>query len=204
MIRRNLQDITVKPTLFQRIKSLPGLAIFVVLGVLFHMVMLNLQIIAGVESGKWLQGQGTVTEARVVSHAGSDEKKPFYEVTVTYSYRVMGLTYAGNRATPGGGWFYGSEAAARAKAEELKKHPDVPVYFDLDDHSRAVLEQSVPERDVFGLFVSIPALGVGVGMLIFQLTKRKRLATGILAGIAAALLAGLAQWIIFARFLGTG
>jgi hypothetical protein len=187
-----------------RFKKLPWFYIIVLLGVLSHAVMLNMQIVAGIESEKFFQTQGTIITARVVEHSSSENgraKNSFYEVVVTYRYRVMGIEYTGNRATAGGGWFFSSEAVARKRAEELTARPEVAVYFDPKDHTKTLLERGTAERDVLGMLVTLPFIGVAAGLLTSRVTKERRLLLGLLTGIAAALVAGLVQWIVLSALI---
>jgi hypothetical protein len=191
-------------SLVTRLKKLPWLYIIVLLGVLSHAVMLNIQIVTGIESEKWLQTRGTIITARVVEHSNSENgraKNSFYEVAVTYRYKVMGIEYTGDRATAGGGWFFSSEAVARKRAEELTSRPEVAVYFDPKDHTKALLERGTGERDVLGMLVTLPFIGVAAGLLTSKVTRERRLLLGILIGIAAALVAGLVQWIVLSALI---
>ena len=195
--RKARQDAASEESLVARLKKLPWFYIIVLLGVLSHAVMLNIQIVAGIDSEKWLQTQGVIITAQVVEHDKSESgaKNAFYEVVVSYRYRVMGIEYTGDRATAGGGWFFSSESEARRRVEELRDKPEVAVYFDPGEHRRALLERGTAERDILGMLVTLPFIGVAAGILTGKVAREKRLLLGILIGVVAALVAGLLQWI---------
>jgi len=189
-----------------RLKKSPLFEIIVLLGVIAHAVMLDIQIITGAESEKWLQTQGTIITADVVSHSSGDssrKRNTFYEVAVTYRYTVLGIQYTGVRATASGGWFYSSESAARKRVEQLTERPDIAVYFDPDDHRNALLERGTAERDVLGMLVTVPFIGVAAGLLTRKVLRKRKKGwlPVILIGIAAAIVSGLVQWIVLSLFI---
>lgn len=196
--RKARRDTANAESSVTRLKKLPWFYIIVLLGVLSHAVMLNIQIATGIESEKWLQTQGAIITARVMEHDKSENgaKNAFYEVVVSYRYRVMGIEYTGDRATAGGGWFFSNESEARKRVEELRDKPEIAVYFDPKDHTKALLERGTSERDVLGMLVTLPFIGVAAGLLTGKVVRERRLLLGILIGVAAALAAGLIQWIL--------
>jgi hypothetical protein len=207
-MRREKPDITANngESVFARLKQYPLFEIIVLLGVIAHAVMLDIQIITGAESEKWLQTQGTIITADVVERTGGDSgrtKNTFYEVVVTYRYTVLGIQYTGERATASGGWFYSSESEARKRVEQLMERPDIAVYFDPDDHSNALLERGSAERDVLGLLVTVPFIGVAAGLLARKVLRKRKKGwlPVILIGAAAAIVSGLIQWIVLSVFI---
>ena len=129
-------------------------------------------IFLGNEAGAWRETQGTVVSATVESRtsmrsqsAGQRQRQREFYPSFTYRWTVDGTTYTGSRYQLGANaesYYFADREKAR---EEVEKHPAgtaIPVFYDPDDPSQAVLVRAVSA----GVYVPLPlglimmALGV--------------------------------------------
>lgn len=176
-----------------------------------YLVGMNHTIITGEESTKWPETTGKVDEARVIVHTGnrtdsrggSTTTHRYYEVIPQYRYSVGAAVFSNDKANAGGGFFFGNEADARHMADSLRSAHSVRVFYDPSNASNSVLERGIPERDFMGLLFAIPATGGVTGMTFNHFSKRKipdakrRRFLSIQLGMAAAVVAGIVQWLMF-------
>jgi len=130
-------------------------------------------IFYGNEAASWPETQGTVVSATVKTRTSRrssqsvgqrDRQREFYP-SITYRWSVNGQTYTGSQYQVGANaesYFFGEREKAQ---EEVDKHPAgkaIPVFYNPDDPSAAVLVRDVSA----GVYVPLPlglvmlALGV--------------------------------------------
>lgn len=90
---------------------------------------------------EWPSTTGTVQTSRIETRSGSDGSTDY--PIVTYSYKVMGQDYQGSRIAPG------MEVGGSGAAGVIARYPigaQVPVYYDPQNPSDAVLEKKAPAQ----------------------------------------------------------
>jgi len=183
---------------------------FILFGMLFYWIRMNNTIINGTASEHWPDTLGKVDNTNVVMHTdsrtnvrgGSTTTQRFYEVIPNYSYAVEGNHFTSDKATSGGGWFFGNEDAAKQTADSLRSVSALKVFYDPSDPSNSVLERGIPERDIFGFMFAIPATGGAAGMAFNHFLKnrlpeiKRRRNLSIQIGIAMMVVSGILEWLL--------
>ncbi len=133
----------------------------------------------------WPATTGRIQNVRVtwdrVGTAGATQDREYYYV-VAYSYTVAGQSYSGNRYSLGNGSnaaarTFNSEAAARAAADaNYTPARDIPVHYDPNDPTQAVLQPGVNWGTYVPLILGAFFLLCG-GMLLWLLFMRMQQAT---------------------------
>lgn len=106
----------------------------------------------GQASAGWPAVPGTVTRVEVSDRGQTESAK--CTLRVEYSYTVADKLYAGTRYSVSDS--AGPEHVIRPLADELIARPEVPVYYDPENPSRAVLRPGAES----GPYVLIVCLGV--------------------------------------------
>jgi len=108
-------------------------------------------------SQAWPATSGQVTEAHVEQSTSTDsdgDTSTSYTPTVSYTYRVLGQEYQGDKIGFGFQQSYGSPSKAQAALASFPVGKQVTVYYDPNKPADAVLE-----RKASG---STPTLGLGI------------------------------------------
>jgi hypothetical protein len=116
-------------------------------------------------------------------------------------YAVDEAHFTNDKATAGGGWFFGNEDEAGQTADSLRAASYVTVFYDASEPSHSVLERGLPARDFGGVMVAVPLTGVAAGMAFNHFSRRRipdarqRRSVSIRVGIAVAVVGALLQWL---------
>jgi hypothetical protein len=123
-------------------------------------------------SRDWLSTEGTISSSQVVAHESGGNRgmsrREEYEVHASYSFRVQGATYSGNRISFGAS----PKSRLRRNAENLRKRyygagQAVKVYFHASDPSRCSLSPATANETLgIAAFPSL-AVAVGAGSLLY-------------------------------------
>ena len=105
----------------------------------------------GKRSASWPTTKGSITQSRPQPVTTENNRKEF-RLSVSYSYKVDGKPYTGQRVTSSDQY----EKTRGAAESALKKYPvggEVTVYYDPDNPASAVLETGI-QRNVYILLLA--------------------------------------------------
>jgi hypothetical protein len=138
-------------------------------------------IFYGNEAASWPETQGTVVAAAVRTRTSSrlsqspsqrDRSRQFYPF-ITYRWTVNGQTYTGSRYRIGAnadGYYFDEREKAQEEVDRQRPGSAIPVFYDPDDPSAAVL---LPDASG-GIYVPLP---LGLLMLAFGVLGVKAVPT---------------------------
>ena len=115
-------------------------------------------------SQSWPSTPGQITDSHVSRSQSTDsdgDTTTSYAARVAYTYQVGGETYSGHNIAFGFSPSYSSEAKAQADAARYPVGSQVPVYYNPDKPSDAVLQRQASGSKV-GLILGIIFIVVGV------------------------------------------
>jgi hypothetical protein len=88
----------------------------------------------------------------------------------------------------------------------LKENPAITVWYDPVKPENSLLETGVQDRDYRGMLVTVPSIGIVIGMVRYSFLKRKETDKqklwlhSIMTGIIATIITALIQYKIIAVF----
>lgn len=112
------------------------------------------------QARSWVEADAVIEKAWLKVTRGSEHDS--YEVAVDFRYRYRGMAHAGSRHS-----FVSSSTNIGATGmtqtvERLKPGQKVSCWVNPDDPHQAVIDRSLPEQTLMGLFFSTPFLVMGV------------------------------------------
>jgi hypothetical protein len=119
------------------------------------------------QSRVWPRVTGTVLESGVVEVATGRRPYMQYRPVVVYSYEVAGATYRGDQLGFGfndfwGDGLFGQRADAEKFATAYRPGTAVPVAYDPENNSKAVLKTGINQGHVVTLLSGLFFIGLGV------------------------------------------
>ena len=137
-------------------------SVLVVINLIFLLIIFSMRRKAAAAS-TWPSTSGTVMVSTLQSRRSSNNHGRVNYPFVLYTYKVMGNVYQGNRIAPG------MEVGGSGAAGMVARYPvgaAVPVYYNPDDPSEAVLEQKAPAMFWMWFMLIVIDLMLGGGMAI--------------------------------------
>lgn len=117
------------------------------------------------KSQGWVPAAGRILYSNVFVQSGTPGDRS-YQVSIAYTYQVMGQSYQGNQLAFGSeGTGYSTRSAAENVAARYPAGSEVTIYYDPEDPVKAVLER---KYNPVGATLSVIFGLAGLGMIIFS------------------------------------